>query len=106
MLVIVPRIRNDMGHDDLPEINATFFGGIIQFQNPVEYADYLYEMTEDNENTFKMFVAQVYALGHINAYKNKHMKRAILFFGTAILSELVIIMAMAWTLTWSQLFNL
>jgi len=104
MLVIVPRIRNDMGHDDLPEINATFFGGIIQFQNPVEYADYLYEMTEDNENTFKMFVAQVYALGHINAYKNKHMKRAILFFGTAILSELVIIMAMAWTLTWSQLF--
>ena len=105
MLVIVPRIRNDMGHDDLPEINATFFGGIIQFQNPVEYADYLYEMTEDNENTFKMFVAQVYALGHINAYKNKHMKRAILFFGTAILSELVIIMAMAWSLTWSQLFN-
>ncbi len=105
MLVIVPRIRNDMGHDDLPEINATFFGGIIQFQNPVEYADYLYEMTEDNENTFKMFVAQVYALGHINAYKNKHMKRAILFFGTAILSELVIIMAMAWTLTWSQLFS-
>ena len=105
MLVIVPRIRNDMGHDDLPEINATFFGGIIQFQNPVEYADYLYEMTEDNENTFKMFVAQVYALGHINAYKNKHMKRAILFFGTAILSELVIIMAMAWSLTWSQLFS-
>ena len=94
-----------MGHDDLPEINATFFGGIIQFQNPVEYADYLYEMTEDNENTFKMFVAQVYALGHINAYKNKHMKRAILFFGTAILSELVIIMAMAWSLTWSQLFS-
>ena len=39
MLVIVPRIRNDMGHDDLPEINATFFGGIIQFQNPVEYAE-------------------------------------------------------------------
>ena len=105
MLVIVPRIRNDMGHDDLPEINATFFGGIIQFQNPVEYADYLYEMTEDNENSFKMFVAQVYALGLINAYKNKHMKRAILFFGTAILSELVIIMALAWTLTWSQLFS-
>ena len=52
-----------------------------------------------------MFVAQVYALGHINAYKNKHMKRAILFFGTAILSELVIIMAMAWSLTWSQLFS-
>ena len=103
MLVIVPRIRDDMGHDDLPEINATFFGGIIQFMNPVEYADYLAELTEENEDTFRMFAAQVYALGHINAYKNKHMRRAILFFGSAIMSELIIIMSMAWTLTWTQL---
>ena len=99
MLVIVPRIRNDMSHDDLPDINATFFGGIIQFNNPVEYATYLAEMTEDNDNTFKMFSAQLYALGHINAYKNKHMRRAILFFGGAIFSELIIIMAFAWSLT-------
>ena len=103
MLVIVPRIRDDMGHEDLPEINATFFGGIIQFMNPVEYADYLAELTEENEDTFRMFAAQVYALGHINAYKNRHMKRAILFFGSAIMSELIIIMSMAWTLTWTQL---
>ena len=103
MLVIVPRIRDDMGHEDLPEINATFFGGIIQFMNPVEYADYLAELTEENEDTFRMFAAQVYALGHINAYKNKHMRRAILFFGSAIMSELIIIMSMAWTLTWTQL---
>ena len=96
MLVIVPRIRNDMSHEDLPEINATFFGGIIQFKNPVEYASYLAEMTEDNDNTFKMFAAQLFALGHINAYKNKHMRRAILFFGAAIFSELIIIMAFAW----------
>ena len=47
--------------------------------NPVEYADYLAELTEENEDTFRMFAAQVYALGHINAYKNKHMRRAILF---------------------------
>jgi len=99
MLVIVPRIRNDMSHEDLPEINATFFGGIIQFKNPVEYASYLAEMTEDNDNTFKMFAAQLFALGHINAYKNKHMRRAILFFGAAIFSELIIIMAFAWSLT-------
>ena len=105
MLVIVPRIRDDMGHEDLPEINATFFGGIIQFMNPVEYADYLAEMTEENEGTFKMFAAQVYALGQINAYKNKHMRTAILFFGSAIMSELVIIMSMAWTLTYTQLTN-
>ena len=73
--------------------------------NPVEYADYLAEMTEENEDTFKMFAAQVYALGQINAYKNKHMRRAILFFGSAIMSELVIIMSMAWTLTYTQLTN-
>jgi hypothetical protein len=56
-------------------------------------------MTEDNDNTFKMFSAQLYALGHINAYKNKHMRRAIIFFGGAIFSELIIIMAFAWSLT-------
>ena len=41
MLVIVPRMRNDQDHEALPDINATFFGGIIQFKNPVEYAKYL-----------------------------------------------------------------
>ena len=101
MLVIVPRIRNDMSHKDLPEINATFFGGIIQFNDPLEYASYLAKMTKDNDNTFKMFSAQLFALGHINAYKNKHMRRAILFFGAAIFSELIIIMAYAWSLTWA-----
>ena len=43
-----------------------------------------------------MFSSQLYALGHINAYKNKHLRRAIIFFGTAILSELLIVMSMAW----------
>ena len=43
-----------------------------------------------------MFSAQLYALGHINAYKNKHLRIAIMFFGTAILCELLIIMSMAW----------
>ena len=88
-------------HKDLPKINATFFGGIIKFNNPLEYASYLAKMTEDNDNTFKMFSAQLFALGHINAYKNKHMRRAILFFGAAIFSELIIIMAYAWSLTWA-----
>lgn len=96
MLVIVPRMRNDQSHDELPDINATFFGGIIQFKNPVEYAEYLNTITEDHEETYKMFSAQLYALGHINAYKNKHLRKAIIFFGTAILCELLIIMSMAW----------
>lgn len=105
LLVIVPRIRNDMGHEDLPEINATFFGGIIQFPNVIDFANYLAEKTEDNADTYKMFAAQLYALAHINSYKNKHMSKAILFFGAAIASELIIIMAMTWGLTWTALFR-
>ena len=69
-----------MAHEDLPTVNATFFGGITQFPNVIDYAKYLAETTDDNENTFKMFASQLYGLGHINAYKNKHMRKAILFF--------------------------
>ena len=105
MMVIVPRVRNDLGHEDLPEVNATFFGGITQFGNVLDYAKYLADTTDDNENTVKMFAAQLYALGHINSYKNLHMRRAIIFFGVAILSELIIIMLMTWGLTWSALFR-
>ena len=104
MMVIIPRVRNDMAHEDLPDVNITFFGGITQFANVLDFAKYFAETTDDNENTFKMFSAQLYALGHINAYKNKHMRRAILFFGIAILSELIIIMLMTWGLTWTALF--
>ena len=105
MMVIVPRVRNDLGHEDLPEVNATFFGGITQFGNVLDYAKYLADTTDDNENTFKMFAAQLYALGHINSYKNLNMRRVIFYFGIAILSELIIIMLMTWGLTWSALFR-
>ncbi len=105
MLVIVPRMRSDQEHEELPDINATFFGGIIEFKNPVEYAEYLNEITEDHEKTYKMFASQLYALGHINAYKNKHLRQAIMFFGTAILCELLIIMSMAWGRAWQFLFS-
>ena len=79
MMVIVPR-RNDLGHEDLPEVNATFFGGITQFGNVLDYAKYLADTTDDNENTFKMFAAQLYALGHINSYKNLHMRSHYIFW--------------------------
>ena len=32
MLVIVPRIRNDMAHEDLPTVNATFLAALPSFQ--------------------------------------------------------------------------
>ena len=47
MMVIVPRVRNDLGHEDLPEVNATFFGGITQFGNVLDYAKYLADTTDD-----------------------------------------------------------
>ena len=100
-----PGLRQYSNYKDLPEVNATFFGGITQFGNVLDYAKYLADTTDDNENTFKMFAAQLYALGHINSYKNLHMRRAIIFFGVAILSELIIIMLMTWGLTWSALFR-
>ena len=105
MLVIVPRIRNDLGHEELPDYNVTFFGGIVQFKNVIEFGNYFVETLEDNENTFKMFAAQLFGLAHINSYKNKHMKNAVILFATAIICELIIIMLMTWGLTYNELFN-
>ncbi len=96
MLVIVPRVRNEDTPDEIPDINVTFFGGISQFNSPTEYANYLEDVSEDPEKTYNMFATQLFALGKINAYKNAAMKRAIMFFATAIISELLIIMSMAW----------
>jgi hypothetical protein len=96
VLVIVPRVRTDKVKEENPEINATFFGGISQFSSAEDYADYLAEIAEDETKTYNMFATQVFALGRINSNKNKNLKQAILFFAVAIMSELLIIMSMAW----------
>lgn len=96
VLVIVPRVREDKVKEDNPEINATFFGGISQFSTAEDYANYLAKIAADETKTYNMFTAQVFALGKINYYKNKNLKLAILYFALAIMSELLIIMSMAW----------
>jgi hypothetical protein len=96
VLVIVPRIREDKVKEDNPDINATFFGGISQFSTAEDYANYLAEISANETKTYNMFATQVFALGKINNYKNKNLKQAILFFAVAIMSELLIIMSMAW----------
>jgi hypothetical protein len=96
VLVIVPRVRTDKVKEENPEINATFFGGISQFSTADDYANYLAEIAEDETKTYNMFATQVFALGKINSNKNKNLKQAILFFAVAIMSELLIIMSMAW----------
>ncbi len=104
VLVIVPRIRKDSSHDENPVINATFFGGISAFKSSQEYAAYLKEVAEDDEKMYNMFSNQVFALGKINKYKNAALKRAILYFAIAIVSELLIIMSMAWSRALTFLF--
>jgi len=79
-----------------PEINATFFGGISTFSSSAEYADYLSKISGDDKKVYNMFANQVFALGKINSYKNNALKKAIIFFAVAIMSELLIIMSMAW----------
>lgn len=102
VLVIMPRLRKSSGipgEDDKIRFltNPTYFGGISQFKNEEEYSKIFKEVFSDNEQTYQMFANQVYALGQINASKNKDLKKAILFFSAAIVSELLIIMSMAWS---------
>ena len=73
-----------------------FFGGISQFSTAEDYAGYLAKIAADETKTYNMFTTQVFALGKINYYKNKNLKLAILYFALAIMSELLIIMSMAW----------
>ena len=96
VLVIVPRFREDKVKEDNPEKNATYFGGISQFESAEEYASYLADIAGDETKAYNMFATQVFALGKINSYKNKALKNAIIFFAVAIMSELFIIMSMAW----------
>ncbi|MFQ6612687.1 MAG: Pycsar system effector family protein [Fidelibacterota bacterium] len=104
VMVIVPRIRKEEPSGETSEVNATFFSGISQFKSPADYADYLEDISSDSQKIYQMFATQLYALGQINAYKNKALKRAIVFFATAIISELLIIMSMTWARALPYLF--
>ena len=92
VLVIVPKVKKR----EPQELNPTYFGGISQFENQEEYSSHFREVFSNDDKTFTLFANQVFALGRINAYKNHAIKRSILFFIIAIISELFIIMAMAW----------
>lgn len=102
--VIVPRVRshkNTSGADDT--INPTFFGGISQFDSPDEYAIYLKKIASNEDQLYKMFAGQVFALGKINQKKNENIRRATFFFVTALTSELLIIMTLAYRRAYSYL---
>ena len=109
--VIVPRVRKhktkiedkDVGKDEV--INPTFFAGISQFNSPEEYGLYLKSIARDDEQLYQMFASQVFALGKINLQKNTNIRLSMYFFIAALLSELLIIMAMAYSRALPFLFS-
>jgi len=108
--VIVPRVRKhktkiEDGNIEKDEvINPTFFAGISQFKSPEEYARYLKSIAKDDEQLYQMFASQVFALGKINLQKNTNIRTSMYFFIVALLSELLIIMAMAYSRALPYLF--
>ena len=108
--VIIPRIRKhkiktndeEMSKDEV--INPTFFAGISQFKNSDEYAIYLKSIAKDEDRLYEMFASQVFALGNINQRKNENVRLSLFFFITALISELLIIMSMAYSRALPYLF--
>ena len=109
--VIVPRIRNHktkIEDDNIKEneiINPTFFAGISQFKTPEEYAFYLKSIAKNEDQLYQMFASQVFALGKINLEKNENIRLSTFFFIAALVSELLIIMAMAYSRALPYLFT-
>mgnify|MGYP001291515738 FL=1 len=109
--VIVPRIRNhktkieDNNIKENEIINPTFFAGISQFKSPEEYAFYLKSIAKNEDQLYQMFASQVFALGNINLEKNENIRLSTFFFIAALVSELLIIMAMAYSRALPYLFT-
>lgn len=92
------KIQNDYIDIEKDEvINPTFFAGISRFSNSNEYAVYLKSIAKNEDSLYEMFASQVFALGNINQVKNENVRLALYFFISALLSELLIIMSMAYS---------
>ena len=99
------KIQNDYEDIEKDEIiNPTFFAGISRFKNSNEYAVYLKSIAESEDGLYEMFASQVFALGTINQVKNENIRLALYFFISALLSELLIIMSMAYSRALPYLF--
>jgi len=100
------KIRTE--HEGIEEeevINPTFFAGISRFNNSDEYAVYLKSIAEDEDGLYEMFASQVFALGNINQEKNENVRLALYFFIAALVSELLIIMSMAYSRALPYLYS-
>ena len=100
------KIRTDYeGVEEDEVINPTFFAGISRFNNSDEYAVYLKSIAENEDGLYEMFASQVFALGNINQEKNENVRLALYFFISALVSELLIIMSMAYSRALPYLYS-
>ncbi len=101
VMVVAPRIRDTEEktlHDE-KTIVPTFFGGIIKYKSPDDYAKSLETALDDPEFTYEVFAKSVYSIGRINAFKNRYLKYGIYSFVIAISLEFVVIIALYVSLT-------
>ena len=100
------KIRTDYeGVEEDEVINPTFFAGISRFNNSDEYAVYLKSLAKNEDGLYEMFASQVFALGNINQEKNENVRLALYFFISALVSELLIIMSMAYSRALPYLYS-
>jgi hypothetical protein len=94
-MVVSPRIKERRtGTPVQHEIAPIFFGGIIQYKTPEEYAEKLGVLLENPDATYETFAKSVYSLGRINFYKNKHLRYGIFSFVVSVSLEFVVIVTL------------
>jgi len=64
----------------------------------------LKSIAKNDEQLYQMFASQVFALGKINLVKNDNIRMSTFFFIAALLSELLIIISMAYARAMPFLF--
>lgn len=93
MMVIVPRIRNihiESGKGQVA-VNPTFFAGIVRYKSIEELGKTIQDLSDKDDDLFRMFTSSLYTIAHINAHKSKYLQRAIISFIITITIELTII---------------
>jgi hypothetical protein len=96
MLVIAPRIKMDSTEVELDNTTLvlTFFGGIAKLKSAKEYAAEIESVLGSRETMTEVFSRSIYNLGRINAYKNKYLRRGIIYFLLSLFCELAIILSL------------
>lgn len=99
VLVVVPRVKERK--PETPgkrEIAPIFFGGIIQYKTPEEYAEKLGILLDNPDATYETFARSVYSISRINSFKNKHLRYGIICFVTSVFLEFIVIVSLYFNL--------